>query len=65
MRYYTMTDAAKRLGITRQRVDQLMRSGVIAESNPIPGLRRITGRELARFARMKRPNGIHRKDSRN
>jgi len=58
MKLLNIPAAAKRIGLTRQRVHKLVKQGRI-RTDPASGL--ISTDEIARFKRLKRPNGRPRK----
>lgn len=55
---YRLSQAAARLGLSRARVDQLVRDGSIAaQVDPLSGWRYIEEAELERFQALTRPAG--------
>ena len=58
MKRYSVSQAAAKLKISRQRLDQLLKAGIAhAKKEPLTGWRYLTERELARLKQVKRPTG--------
>ena len=58
-KYYTVTEAADLLGLTTQRVRQLIQTGQIVAEKAHDRLWIVAVRELERFQNVDRPAGVH------
>lgn len=58
-RYHTVNEAAQILGVTPQRVRQLISSGQLAADKVHARLILISESTLRRFQKINRPDGVH------
>lgn len=58
-KFYTVAEACKILGLTRQRVCQLIKSGQLEAEKPHEMLYLIPAKALEKFQKTPRPHGIH------